>query len=70
MKSRFFLKKYWMVILAVLYILSPVDFISDFLPMIGLGDDLLVSLLAGIIKYLQSKRESKKDNVIEGEVVE
>ena len=33
-------------ILAVLYVVSPFDFLPDFIPMIGWADDLIVLILA------------------------
>ena len=34
------------IILAVLYILSPIDFIPDIIPIIGWIDDIIVGLIA------------------------
>lgn len=46
------------LILDLLYILSPIDFIPDFIPVIGWIDDI-IALLIGVslgIKYLIKKR--------------
>lgn len=46
------------LILDLLYILSPIDFIPDFIPIIGWIDDI-IALLIGVslgIKYLIKKR--------------
>ena len=44
-----------MIVLCVLYILSPIDVIPDFIPFVGWADDL------GVIAYLASNLMSKKD---------
>jgi len=36
-------------IIAIIYIISPVDFICDFIPIIGYIDDLFVGLIALIV---------------------
>jgi uncharacterized membrane protein YkvA (DUF1232 family) len=48
-----FLKKNWMVIVALVYLLSPVDFIPDVLPVLGASDDVLVLLATLFIKWRQ-----------------
>lgn len=43
------MKKNWNIIialLAVLYIISPIDFIPDFIPVIGWIDDVLAGMIA------------------------
>jgi hypothetical protein len=37
--------KYVMMALCVIYILSPLDFIPDFIPVLGWGDDLVAALI-------------------------
>lgn len=63
-----FLKKNWLLILAVLYVILPVDLIPDVLPVLGLGDDVLVLIATGLIKYFKG-RKGEKEDIIEGELV-
>lgn len=71
-----FAKENWLLILAILYVLSPIDFVPDFVPLLGYTDDLgvlLVSLLVSILQYYRKAKAVKKeqdDNIIEGEVIE
>jgi uncharacterized membrane protein YkvA (DUF1232 family) len=68
-----FLKENWMLIAAVLYILFPVDFIPDFLPALGLSDDLGALLLAIVVRYWQHTRsfnKPKKTDSVKGEKVD
>lgn len=71
-----FVKENWMLILAIGYLLFPFDIIPDFLPMIGYSEDIGALVLALIVKIYQHHKENakkdkeKKDNVIEGEIVE
>lgn len=67
-KKKSFLKDNWLLILALIYVLSPIDFIPDALLPIGFGDDLLVLLLTLAKKYWGYKK--KKDNIIEGEIID
>lgn len=73
MEKKQFIKKFirenWMLILAILYVLSPVDFIPDFIPMLGLGDDLGALIISLLIKFLQERKNAKKE-ILEGETVE
>ena len=64
-----FLKKNWFLVVALIYLLSPVDFIPDVIPALGASDDVLVLLATLFIKYRQHVK-NKKDTVIEGEVIE
>ena len=63
------MKKNWFLVVALIYLLSPVDFIPDVIPALGASDDVLVLLATLFIKYRQHVK-NKKDTVIEGEVVE
>ena len=38
-----------LILLAVLYIVSPVDFIPDVIPVVGWADDVLVGVGAGAL---------------------
>ncbi len=55
-----FLKENWMLVAAVVYILFPIDFIPDFLPALGLTDDLGALLMAIVVRYTQHKRSFNK----------
>ncbi|HNR43558.1 MAG TPA: YkvA family protein [Methanofastidiosum sp.] len=46
------------IILNLIYIISPIDFIPDFIPVIGLIDDIIALLIAISIgvKYFVKKR--------------
>ncbi|OGC50935.1 hypothetical protein A2716_02780 [candidate division WWE3 bacterium RIFCSPHIGHO2_01_FULL_40_23] len=72
-----------MLILAILYVLFPLDFIPDFVPILGYGDDIAALLLALLIRFLShakeerikteilgQARDDKGDNIIDGEIVE
>jgi uncharacterized membrane protein YkvA (DUF1232 family) len=73
-----FLKKNWLIILAFIYFLSPVDFIPDVLPAIGFTDDIgvvLLSILVEIVKkryFAKKKRNNSKSKeiLVEGEIIE
>ena len=49
-------------LLALLYVLSPVDAIPDFIPVVGWADDLLVGLV-GLIALLCGARGSTPQSV-------
>lgn len=68
-KMMKFVKENWLLVAAILYVLSPIDLIPDFVPAIGYSDDLAILVLTLIINYLRF-RKKVKNNVIEGEVVE
>lgn len=76
-----FLKKNWTVIFAVLYLLSPLDFIPDIIPVLGVSDDLIVLLVTLAIKFLDYKNNQDKNTaqtpkgfkntkILDGEIVE
>ena len=64
-----FIKNNWMLIAAVVYILSPIDPLPDFVPFLGYSDDVLVLILSLIIRYLKFQKKSG-NTIIEGEVVD
>jgi uncharacterized membrane protein YkvA (DUF1232 family) len=56
-----FIKKRWPILLALLYLILPIDIISDGVPFLGTVDDSAV-LLATIIKqYIDFQKESKEE---------
>lgn len=55
--------------IALLYVLSPIDFIPDFLPIIGLLDDLTIAPLLILLAFWLIPRMIKQEhrrNYIEG----
>ena len=80
LNSRVPFKYKLLPILAILYVVSPFDFLPDFIPMIGWADDLLVLILAifAFIGLSQKKtlrgsteddkpRGNKSSNIYDGE---
>ena len=75
-----FSKKHWKLLLAVAYLLIPVDLVPDFLPVLGVSDDVLVLILTLVMEYLQYRKTFKtpttssfnknSKNVKDGEIVE
>ena len=79
LNSRVPFKYKLLPILAILYVVSPFDFLPDFIPMIGWADDLLVLILAifAFIGLSQKKnlrgsteddqpRKNKSSNIFDG----
>ena len=79
LNSRVPFKYKLLPILAILYVVSPFDFLPDFIPMIGWADDLLVLILAifAFIGLSQKKnlrgsteddqpRENKSSKIFDG----
>ena len=54
---------------SVLYLLSPVDLVTDFLPVVGWIDDGLVAtlLVTELSQLLMEKRRSQPDEMVEDE---
>ena len=74
---RNFLKQNWVLIAAIIYVISPIDFIPDTLLPVGFADDIAVLLATLFIRYLKHRRDTKlqtnlhkNENVVEGEIVE
>lgn len=44
-----------LVLIAIVYIISPIDFIPDFIPIVGWIDDIFVGLI-GIIMFFKGIR--------------
>jgi len=59
-----FFKKYWIFILAVVYILLPTDLIPDIVPLFGSLDDSLLVVLGLIKRYLDYYQTHFKDRHI------
>jgi uncharacterized membrane protein YkvA (DUF1232 family) len=51
-----FLKKNWLLIVALIYVLLPVDLIPDIIPLAGQTDDALVVLIEIIKRYLEYQK--------------
>lgn len=58
------MKENWLLLLAIVYILSPIDAIPDWLPVVGQADDLLVLLF----EIVDRVRKFKNKRVIEGQI--
>jgi uncharacterized membrane protein YkvA (DUF1232 family) len=75
-KIKQFIKKNWKIIVAILYLLSPLDIIPDIVPFLGYSDDLLVFITSLVWKYLEDKKmvekteEKVKGKILEGELVD
>ena len=54
-----FLKENWMLILAIFYLMFPVDILLDIVPILGVGDDALVLIGSLLIKYAKFKKTKK-----------
>ncbi|HRN85856.1 MAG TPA: DUF1232 domain-containing protein [Candidatus Dojkabacteria bacterium] len=50
-----FIKQNWLIILSVLYIVFPLDFIPDFTPWIGFSDDITVVAANMLVTWLKKK---------------
>lgn len=56
---KVFLRENWMLIVAILYLMFPVDILPDIIPVLGVGDDALVLIGSLLIKYAKFKKNSK-----------
>lgn len=61
-------KKKWAVIGIILYIISPIDLIPDFLPIAGYADDILLPVLFLIVERLLN--ESPNNGYQQGPIQE
>ena len=69
---KIFIKEHWKLILAVLYLISPIDIIPDVLIPLGYTEDILI-LITAVVEYylkLRKKEKKRKKDVIEGELAE
>ena len=55
-----FIKSNWLLILAIIYILLPVDLIPDWIPIVGKADDVTLIVISLIKSYLDNKTRSEK----------
>lgn len=61
-------KTKWIVLGILLYIVSPIDFIPDFIPAIGYADDVILPILLFIVeRMLNSKNEKQEEITIKKE---
>ncbi len=67
-----FIKKNWLLIMAIIYFFLPLDFIPDIIPAFGFGDDILVLLATLFIRYRKFQKAEKetKGRIIEGQLVD
>lgn len=55
-----FIKNNFLLIIAIVYLIIPIDFLPDVIPLLGYGDDallLIAGLLRSYVKYQQGKEE-------------
>lgn len=70
-----FLEKNWLLIVAIVYLILPIDLIPDAIPILGSLDDAALLIINLIQKYVLWKKENEqkeggeKDNIHEGEIV-
>lgn len=57
-----FLKTNWLLLVAIIYVLSPIDIIPDILPGIGGVDDSLLLIIELLRQYGQYKKTSGEKN--------
>ena len=57
-----FLKRYWIFLVAVIYILIPTDLIPDIVPILGGLDDSLIVVLGLIKRYVEYRKEIREEN--------
>ncbi len=58
-----FFKKYWLFILAIIYILIPTDLIPDVIPFMGGLDDSTLVILGVIREYIQNRKKKESNGV-------
>jgi uncharacterized membrane protein YkvA (DUF1232 family) len=56
-----FIKRHWILIISLIYLLWPIDLISDFFGPVGLIDDAGVLLLAFVVEFLRFMGESNSN---------
>ncbi|MCK9368495.1 YkvA family protein [Candidatus Dojkabacteria bacterium] len=55
-----FFKGNWLLILAIIYVLLPVDLIPDIIPIAGKADDVTLIIISLIKSYLDNKKISEQ----------
>lgn len=68
-KNKSFLKNNWLLIVALIYLLLPVDFIPDTVPVFGTFDDSVLVIINLIEEFIRLKEHAQK-NEIKGDVKE
>ncbi len=58
-----FFKRYWLFILAIIYIFIPTDLIPDVLPLLGGLDDSTLVILGLIREYVISRKKKNSNGV-------
>jgi len=53
-KEKSFLKANWMLIVALIYLIFPIDFIPDIIPVVGMFDDAGLLVIELIRRYIVS----------------
>lgn len=57
-----FFKKNWYSIVVLLYLISPVDFVPDDIPLVGSVDDASLLLIDLVRQYLSFKKKDVKED--------
>lgn len=74
------MKRYLLILISIIYLISPIDFIPEFLLPFGIADDFIVMLflireIALMVKNKKSLSPTAKfpfenPNIIEGEIID
>lgn len=59
--EKSFLERNWLLVLAIVYLLLPVDLIPDSIPLLGNLDDAALIVINLLQKYAEWKKEQKSD---------
>lgn len=57
-------KTKWMVLGILLYIISPIDIIPDFIPAIGYADDIILPILLFIAERMLNRKNDEQEETI------
>ena len=57
--KKSFFKENWLLFVAIIYMLLPVDFIPDVIPVLGQVDDSLVILIDLLTRYNDFRKRNK-----------
>ena len=58
-----FLKRYWLFILAIIYIFIPTDLVPDAIPLLGGLDDSTLVILGLIREYVVNRKRKEPNGV-------